>query len=99
MTTCQFPAIRHPRTYKSQRSAKLAVGKAEQAYEAAIQNRCTDEYRGHMLPETRTELDRKVAVYIEDTARNLEATLMAAREQGYLASSYWMAARIDSQFQ
>lgn len=85
-TTCQFPSLPATvKTYKSQRAAALAVSKAEKAYEVALRNRCTDEYH-----DAKLDLDAlfaRVNEYISKSYENLEATINAAREQGFYVRS------------
>jgi hypothetical protein len=79
-TTCQFPAIpKTVKTYKSQRAAKLAATKAEQAYELALRNRCTDEYHGGISSELFTQVND----YMSKAFDNLAATIVAVKAQGY----------------
>ena len=81
-TTCQFPSFPATvKTYKSQRAATLAVSKAEKAYEVARRNCCTDEY--HEAKLGFDDLFARVNEYIGKAYENLEATVNAARDQGF----------------
>lgn len=90
-TTCQFPALpKTVKTYKSQRAAKLAATKAENAYELAIRNRCTDEWRSPAVWDNDNALYNRVNDYISKAFDNLAATIAAVKEQGFYASSWYV---------
>ena len=86
-TRCQFPSLpKTVKTYKSQRSAKIAWTKAKKAYDLAVYNRCTGE--AHEKPVLGSDqwniLHARIREYITQTFKNMEATRRAIEEQGFL---------------
>jgi len=82
-TLCTFPALPNTiKTLKSARAAKLALSKAERAFNVAVRNRCTDE--SHYAPKTLdSTLRDRVSAYIETTFAHLVATIENAKAQGF----------------
>lgn len=88
-TVCQFPAL--PKTvkaYTSKRAAKIAVTKAENAYELAVRNRCTDEWHSPRRWDDDNALSKRVNEYADQAYANLAATVAAATEQGFVVHSW-----------
>lgn len=98
-TTCKFPALpKTVKTYKSQRAAKIAATKAEQAYEIALRNSGTDEYRSGTVitlcedgtVTSNDDLHERVREYTSKAFDNLAATIAAIKSQGFYASSWYV---------
>ncbi len=88
-TAPTFPALPATvKTYKSQRSATIAVNRADAAFDAAMSNRGTDAMHGPSSAD-RDALSNRVDAYIAEAWANLEATVKTAREQGFRGRSSW----------
>lgn len=85
-TTCSFPALPLTvKTYKSQRAATMSLNKAQKAYEAALSNRCKDEFRRDARD---ADLWKRTYDLISSTWANLSATADSVKAQGFCAGSF-----------
>ena len=80
-----FPALPVAKTYKSQRSAKIALGKADRAVAHALHNRCTDAM--HEARPFGCTLHTQCMEYIDAAFVALRAVAAAAEAQGFSVRS------------
>ncbi len=94
MAVVTFPALpKTVKTYKSERAARMAVGKADRAYGHALSNRGADDMQGPR--PMGCDLGERCFNYIECAWINIERTIAAAAEQGFTVRSANAAHAVD----